>query len=102
VGSEMCIRDSGKAIEATLKENSYLLAKSSKQRINSNHVELVRTTDGKRIKGVIFHFPKKTPTSQPIFSPDEKDLRFISRVGAVEINASFDLRKMVDKEGLDL
>jgi hypothetical protein len=93
-----------KAIEATLKENSYLLAKSSKQRINSNHVELVRTstTDGKRIKGIIFHFPKKTPTSQPIFSPDEKELRFISRVGAVEINASFDLRKMVDKEGLDL
>jgi hypothetical protein len=91
-----------KAIEATLKENSYLLAKASKQRINPNQVELVRTPDGKRIKGIIFHFPKKTLTSQPILFADEEELRFISQVGAVEIEVSFDLRKMVDKEGLDL
>jgi hypothetical protein len=100
VGPDMTLFD--KAIEATLKEKSCLLAKKSKQRINPNQVELVRTPDGKRIKGIVFRFPKKTPTSQSIFPADEKELRFISRVGAVEINASFDLRKMVDKEGLDL
>jgi hypothetical protein len=100
VGPDMTLFE--KAIEAALKENSYLLAKTSKQRINPSQVELGRTPDGKSIKGIIFHFPKKTLMSQPIFSADEKELRFISRVGAVEIEASFDLRKMVDKEGLDL
>jgi hypothetical protein len=100
VGSDMTLFE--RAIEATLKENSYLLPKKSQQRINPNHVELVRTPNGKRIKGVIFHFPKKTPTSQPIFSADEKELRFVSRGGTTEIKASFDLREMVDKEGLDL
>jgi hypothetical protein len=100
VGPDMTLFE--KAIEAALKENSYLLAKTSKQRINPNRVELVRAPDGKRITGIIFHFPKKTLMSQPIFSADEKELRFISRVGAVEIEANFDLRKMVDNEGLDL
>lgn len=100
VGHDMTLFE--KATDTTLKENSYLLAKASKEKISPNQVELVRTPDEKRIKAVIFHFPKKTLTSQPIVSADEKELRFISRVGAVEIGASFDLRKMVDKEGLDL
>jgi hypothetical protein len=100
VGPDMTLFE--KADEATLKEKSYLLAKKSKQRINPSKVEFARAPDGKRIKGIIFHFPKKTPAGKPIFPANEKELEFLAPVGAVEIKASFDLQKMVDKEGTDL
>jgi hypothetical protein len=100
IGSDMTSFE--KADQATLKAKSYLLAKKSKQKINPNQVELARTPDGKRIKGIIFHFSKKTPTGEPILTPDEMELKFFAPGGAIEIKASFDLQKMVDKEGLDL
>ncbi|HXM22968.1 MAG TPA: hypothetical protein VN948_17050 [Terriglobales bacterium] len=100
VGPDMTLFE--KTDEATLKEKSYLLAKKSKQGINPSKVEFARTSDGKRIKGIIFHFPKRTPGGEPIFAADEKELKFLAPVGAVEIKASFDLQKMVDKAGTDL
>ena len=91
-----------KTDEATLKEKSCFLAKKSKQRISPSRVEFAHTPDGKGIKGVIFHFPKKTPVGEPTFAADEREVKFLAPVGAVEIKASFDLREMVDTEGTDL
>jgi hypothetical protein len=100
VGSDMTLFQ--KTDETMLKEKSYLLAKSSKQGIHPSKVEFARTPDGKRIKGLIFHFPKRTPAGEPIFATNEKELKFLAPAGAVEIKVSFDPQRMVDQEGTDL
>jgi hypothetical protein len=88
--------------ETTLRAKSFLLRTKSKQIISPDAVEIVRLPDGKRIKGILFHFPKKlvvSPSAPPI---DDNDLKFVSRAGTTEIKANFDLQKMVDNEGTDL
>jgi hypothetical protein len=86
--------------DATLKAGSYLLTKKSKQKINAIQVDIARAPNGRKIKGVIFHFPKNI--NHPISLADEKELKFVCRVRSTEIRVNFDLREMVDKEGIDL
>jgi hypothetical protein len=65
-------------------------------------VQIVRLPDGKRIKGIFFHFPKKLLVSQSTPSIEDNDLKFVSQAGTTEIKTNFDLQKMVDNEGIDL
>jgi hypothetical protein len=88
--------------EATLRASSFLLLTKSKQRISPIAVDIVRLRDGKGIKGILFHFPKKPLVTSSATSIDDNDLTFVSQVGATEIKTSFDLQKMVDNEGIDL
>jgi hypothetical protein len=88
--------------EATLRTRSFLFLTKSKQRISPSAVQIVRLSDGKRIKGILFHFQKKVLISQSTLSNDDSDLKFISQAGTTEIKATFDLQKMVDSEGIDL
>jgi hypothetical protein len=100
VGRDMSLFE--KLDETTLRAKSFLLRTKSKQIISPDAVEIVRLPDGKRIKGILFHFPKKlvvSPSAPPI---DDNDLKFVSRAGTTEIKANFDLQKMVDNEGTDL
>jgi hypothetical protein len=90
------------ADESTLRDRASLIAKKSKEKITASQVEIVRSVDGKRINAVIFHFPKQNPSGKAIVSADEKELKFVSRTGTVEIRVSFDLQKMFDQQGLDL
>ena len=85
---------------ATLKASSYLLTKKSKEKINAIRVDVARAPNGRKIRGVIFHFPKNTNRS--ISMAEEKELKFVCRVRSTEIQVSFDLREMVDQEGMDL
>jgi hypothetical protein len=88
--------------EATLRARGFLLLTKSKQRISPSAVQIVRLPGGKGIKGILFRLPKKllvTPSTLPI---DDNELKFVSQAGTTQINASFDLRKMVDDEGADL
>jgi hypothetical protein len=87
--------------ETTLRAKSFLLLTKSKQRISPSTVQIVRLPNGKGIKGILFHFPKKLLVNQSPLSIDN-DLKFISQAGTSEIKASFDLQKMVDNEGIDL
>jgi hypothetical protein len=87
--------------EATLRAKSFLLRSKSKQRIGPSVVQIVRLPNGK-IKGILFRFPKELLISQSTPSIDDNDLKFVTQAGITEINASFDLQKMVDKEGLDI
>jgi hypothetical protein len=82
--------------DARLKAGSYLLTKKSKEKINAIRVDIARTPDGRRVKGIIFHFPKNVSLAE------EKELKFVCRVRSTEIRVNFDLQKMVDKEGIDL
>lgn len=91
------------ANESMLRDKTYLIARKSKQKITATQVEIVRTADGKRINAIVFHFPKTNATGQPIISVDEKDLQFFSRgADLLEIKATFDVRKMIDAQGMDL
>jgi len=57
-----------------------------------------------RIKGILFHFPKKLLLSESKSTPasDDTDLLFVTHAGTTEIKASFDLQKMIADEGIDL
>jgi hypothetical protein len=88
--------------EATLRARSFLLLTESKQRITPSAVQIVRLPDGKGIKGILFRFPKRVLVRPSTLSTDDNDLKFVSQAGTTQIKASFDLQKMVDKEGTDL
>jgi len=90
-----------KTDESGLHSKSYLAAKKSKQKIAPSQVEIVPTRDGKKIGAIVFHFPKKTESGE-LVTADEKELKFVTRAGAIEIKAEFDLQKMTDKQGRDL
>jgi len=90
------------ADESALTNKSYLIAKKSKEKIAATGVEIVQGADGKRINALIFHFPKKNASGQATVSADKKELKFVTRGGAIEIKVTFDLQKMVDQQGEDL
>jgi hypothetical protein len=100
VGRDMKLFE--KLDEAALLENSFLVRTKSKQRISPSAVHIARLPDGKRIKGILFHFPKKLLVSESTAASDDNDLKFVSHAGTTEIKASFDLQKMVDNEGIDI
>jgi hypothetical protein len=100
VGRDMSLFE--KVDEATLRAKSFLFRTKSKQRISPSAVHIVYLTDGKRIKGILFHFPKEQLGGQSRQSIDDSDLKFVTQAGATEIKTSFDLQKMVDNEGIDL
>jgi hypothetical protein len=97
VGRDMSVFE--KLDEATLRRKSFIFLTKSKQRIRPSVVKIVRLPDGKRIKGIFSHFPKKLLVSQSI---EDNDLKFVSQAGTTEIKTNFDLQKMVDNEGIDL
>jgi len=82
-------------------QNSYLELKGSKVKINPVKVA-AQGPEGGRVLAVIFEFPKKTATGEPTIAADEKGANFVTKVGKVELKVTFDLSKMVDKQGPDL
>ncbi len=78
------------ADESALTNKSYLIAKKSKEKIAPTGVEIVQGADGKKINALIFHFPKKNAAGQATVSSDEKELKFVTRGGAIKIKVSFD------------
>ena len=100
VGPEMNLFE--KLDAATLQAKTFLLRTKSKQRISPSTVQIVHLPDGKGIKGILFHFPKKLVASPSTLPIDDNDLKFVIQAGTTEIKARFDLQKMVDNEGIDL
>jgi hypothetical protein len=86
--------------EGDLQAKTFLLRTKSRQKISPSSVHIVRLADGKRIKGILFHFPKKL-IAESAAADNDNDLKFVSRAGTTEIKTTFDLRKMVDNEGID-
>ena len=95
-------QDFEKLDESTLRAKSFLLRTRSKQRISPGTVQIVRWPDSRRIKGILFNFPKRLLIngSSPLL--DDTDLIFVSQAGTTEIKVSFDPQKMVDDEGIDI
>jgi hypothetical protein len=86
--------------ERTLKSKCYLRV-SSKRKIVPSHVEFARSGTG-RVRGVLFRFPRKTPDGEPLISTHDAKVWFIEYGGGVEIRVAFNLKAMVDHNGLDL
>lgn len=99
VGRDMSFFE--KIDEATLRAKTFLLRTKSKQKIDPSAVQIIRLSDGRTIKGILFHFPKELLLSQSMPSNDN-DLKFFSAAGTTTIKASFDLQEMVNNEGIDI
>lgn len=91
----------GHASQNDLVQNSYLELKGTKVKINASKV-VAQGPEGGRILAVIFAFPKKTATGEPTIPASEKGANFVTKVGKIELKVSFDISKMVDKQGPDL
>jgi hypothetical protein len=86
--------------EATLRARSFLLLTKSE---NQPQRRTNRTSaDGKGIKGILFRFPQRLLVTPSTLSIDDNELKFVSQAGTTQMEASFDLQKMVDDEGTDL
>ena len=86
--------------ERALKSKCYLWV-SSKRKITPSRVEFARSGTGK-VRGVLFRFPRKTSAGEPLISTHDSKVWFIESGGGVEIRVTFNLKAMVDHNGLDL
>lgn len=77
-----------------LRAVSYLQPKKSKEKIPAAKIE----ASG---QSLIFYFPRQTE-GRSIIQPEEKEVRFYTKIGGREIKTEFDLRKMLRNGQLDL
>ena len=82
--------------EEGTKAASYLELKQSKKRITPDAAQFIR--QGERLTQVIVFFPREAEAT-PLIEPTESKVEFHCRVGKSEIEAGFDLRKMVTQDG---
>jgi hypothetical protein len=86
--------------EATLRAKCYLVP-NSRAKIRPTRVEFARSSDG-RVRGVLFHFPRKTAAGEPLISSHDTRVWFFESGAEVEISVTFHPQTMIDDEGLDL
>jgi hypothetical protein len=86
--------------EASLKEHSYLMLKSNKDKITPSRV-IVQKGTGDRAVAVVYDFPRKSASGEPTIGAGEKGVEFYTKAGSTPLTVSFDISKMVDKKGQD-
>jgi hypothetical protein len=67
--------------EARLKANGYLIV-GTNHKVTPLRVEVARSGDG-RVRGILFHFPKRNVSGEPIISSHEKKVWFVENGGEV-------------------
>lgn len=92
-------------------EEKDLAAKASVQpkngeKIAASHVTIQRVTgakpeDPRSTVAVVFYFPKKIASGEPLFPPNTKSVEFACPVAGATIKATFDLAKMSGANGTD-
>ncbi|MGH9729496.1 MAG: hypothetical protein ACRD33_06260 [Candidatus Acidiferrales bacterium] len=91
----------GNVSEDQLKSSSYLQGKQSKVKVNATSVQISRSQDGRSVTTVMFSFPRKTADGKDIAGPQEKGLQFSCKLKELDLQQTFDLRKMADQKGPD-
>jgi hypothetical protein len=86
--------------EASLKEHSYLMLKSNKEKIAPSRV-IVQKGQGDRAVAVVYDFPRKSGSGEPTIGAGEKGVEFYTKAGSTPLTVTFDISKMVDKKGQD-
>ncbi|HEV2422679.1 MAG TPA: hypothetical protein VGS59_13290 [Candidatus Acidoferrales bacterium] len=87
--------------EETLKSEVYLEVKPSKEKVNPSAIKIAKGNDGK-VQTVLFSFPRQGPNGQPLISGNDKQAQFDCKTKQMHLDAQFDLRKMVGKDGQEL
>ncbi|HKV29266.1 MAG TPA: hypothetical protein VJN90_13425 [Candidatus Acidoferrales bacterium] len=91
----------GSVSEDQLKASSYLQGKQSKVKVSATSVQIDRSADGRSVTAVMFSFPRKTVDGKDVAAAQEKGLQFSCRLRELDLQQTFDLRKMADQKGPD-
>lgn len=91
----------GSVSEDDLKAKAYLRGKQSKAKVSATSVEISRSADGRQVTAVMFSFPRKTADGKDVAAPGEKGLQFVCNIKDLDLNTTFDPRKMADQKGPD-
>lgn len=92
----------GKESVDSLKAHTYLMPKDTKEKIAPSKVVIQQGSDSRRPVGILFEFPKKTDAGSPTIAANEKSLEFGTAAGTTPVKVTFDLSKMMDKQGADM
>ena len=83
-----------------LKTNSYLMLKSSKEKLLPTNV-VIQKGQNDRPVAIVFEFAKKTAAGEPTIGANEKGVEFYTESGKLNLKTTFDISKMADKAGAD-
>jgi hypothetical protein len=83
-----------------LKTNSYLMPKSTKEKIAPTNVTIEKGQNDRPV-AILYEFPKKTATGEPTIATGEKGVEFFTQAGKTPLKVAFDITKMADKQGAD-
>jgi len=86
--------------EEGLKARSYLMLKSTKEKISAQTVKIEKGQNDRPI-AVLYEFPKKSATGEPTINASEKGVEFYTEAGKTPLKVSFEISKMADKQGVD-
>jgi hypothetical protein len=84
-----------------LKEHSYLLSKTTKEKLTPVSVSFQREKGKVLPTAIVFSFAKTTASGEPAIAKIEKGVVFYTQAGATPVKVQFDLYKMTDKQGAD-
>jgi hypothetical protein len=84
-----------------LKEHSYLMGKTTKEKQTPVNVAFQRETDKVLPVAIIFSFAKTTASGELAIAKNEKGVTFFTQAGVTSVKVQFDLSKMADKTGAD-
>ena len=90
----------GRIQEDDLKEHSYLMTKTAKEKLTPADV-IVQRAQNDQPEAIIFEFAKTTASGAPTIAKNEKGVEFFTQAGKLRIKIQFDLSKMTDKQGED-
>jgi len=82
-------------------DKAFLQFTSSDHKIMPTQVEYLKKKDG-HVISVIFHFPTKSASGEPLFSPGAKRIDFYCHVADGTIRTWFEPGQMLDNQGEDL
>jgi hypothetical protein len=94
------LRIFGTIQEDNLKEHSYLMPKTTKEKLAPAEIIVQRGQNDQPI-AIIFAFAKTTPSGAPSIAKNEKGVEFFTQAENMPIRIQFDLTKMLDKQGED-
>jgi hypothetical protein len=85
---------------AVLKAHSYLMLKSTKEKLTPQNVVIEKGQNDK-VVALIYEFSKKSATGEPTISANEKGVEFYAEAGKTPLKTTFEISKMADKQGAD-
>ena len=94
------LRMFGKEGAESLKAHSYLMPKSSKEKISPTKVIVQTRQDGTPV-AILFDFAQKAATGEPTIASAEKSVEFSVKAGDLPLKVTFDISKMSTKQGPD-